>query len=123
MPTRERVQSLITMVEANRFIEAIEEFYTADATMQENGEPARRGRETLILGERMMLKAVRSISTMPVHSWTVDGDQVVINWTFEFVHHDGSRALLDELAYQHWRGDRIAAERFYYDPAQRVARI
>jgi len=27
--------------------------------------------------------------------------------------------VLDELAYQTWRGDLIATERFYYDPAQR----
>jgi hypothetical protein len=28
--------------------------------------------------------------------------------------------MIDELAYQRWDGDRIAEERFYYDPVQRT---
>ncbi len=31
---------------------------------------------------------------------------------------DGSTRVLDELALQHWQGDRIKRERFYYDPTQ-----
>ena len=30
--------------------------------------------------------------------------------------------VLEELAHQRWRGDRIAEERFYYDPAQLAGR-
>jgi hypothetical protein len=29
---------------------------------------------------------------------------------------------MDELAHQLWRGDRVAEERFYYDPAQLAAK-
>jgi hypothetical protein len=43
----------------------------------------------------------------------------VINWIFDFVDHAGRAFTLDELAFQLWREDRIIAERFYYDPAQR----
>ena len=42
MPTRERVQAFVAMVEANKFVEAIREFYTDDATMQENLGEVRR---------------------------------------------------------------------------------
>jgi hypothetical protein len=38
---------------------------------------------------------------------------------FDIVRPDGRTFTLDELAYQLWHGDRIAQERFYYDPAQR----
>jgi len=41
MPTRERVQRLIAMAEQGKFLEAIEEFYAENATMQENGLPPR----------------------------------------------------------------------------------
>jgi hypothetical protein len=33
-------------------------------------------------------------------------------------HPSGAVVWLDELAYHTWRGDRIAAERFFYDPRQ-----
>jgi ketosteroid isomerase-like protein len=48
----------------------------------------------------------------------VNGDHVVINWIFEFTYKDGRTTRLDELAHQRWQGDRIAEERFYYNPAQ-----
>ena len=36
MPTRERVQAFVAMVEAGDYVEAIRQFYSDDATMQEN---------------------------------------------------------------------------------------
>ncbi len=54
-------------------------------------------------------------------SVVVDGDRVTINWLFEFTTRDGKRFSMDQLAYQTWRGDRIARERFYYDSATILA--
>jgi hypothetical protein len=38
---------------------------------------------------------------------------------FRFKAADGTGFAMDELAYQRWDGEKIAEERFYYDPAQR----
>ena len=118
MPTRERVQAFVAMVEAGDYVEAIRQFYTDDATMQENlgtirtgARYARRGR-----GDRA---EDGSITTRPGTVFAVDGDRVAVNWVFDIVLADGRKYTLDEVAWQHWRGDRIAQERFYYDPAQR----
>jgi ketosteroid isomerase-like protein len=118
MPTRERVEQLIALVEQGRFVEAIEAFYTEDASMQENLQPPRKGRDALVAGERKVLAAFKQVRTLPVEAFLVDGDRVVINWVFEFSRHDGRSFRQDELAWQRWRGDRIVEERFYYDPAQ-----
>jgi ketosteroid isomerase-like protein len=122
MPTRERVQALIDLVERGRYVEAIEQFYHDDASMQENLDPPRRGRDTLIKGERRVIEAHRSIGTRPVRTLMVEGDRAVINWVFDFVDHEGRAYTQDELAFQLWRGERIVEERFYYDPAQRTRR-
>jgi ketosteroid isomerase-like protein len=122
MPTRERVQALIDLVERGRYVEAIEQFYHEDASMQENLDPPRRGRDTLIKGERRVIEAHRSIRTRPVRTFMVEGDRAVINWVFDFVDHEGRAFTLDEIAFQLWRGERIIEERFYYDPAQRSRR-
>jgi ketosteroid isomerase-like protein len=119
MPTRERVQALIDLVERGRYIEVLESFYHDDASMQENLDPPRHGLDTLIKGERRVIAAHRDIRTRPVEAFMVEGDRVVINWIFDFVDRDGRAFTLDELAFQLWRGERIIAERFYYDPAQR----
>ena len=122
MPNRERVAALIQRVEAGKFVEALQEFYAADATMQENGNAPRVGLAKLVDHERGVMAAFKEIRTLPVQTWLVDGDRVIINWVFEFTRPDGSGFRMDELALQRWRGDRVVEERFYYDPAQLAAR-
>jgi ketosteroid isomerase-like protein len=118
MPTRERVQAFVAMVEAGDYVEAIRQFYTDDASMQENLGAVRAGRAALAAHEEAVLRTV-GITTRPGTAFTIDGDRVAVNWVFDIVLADGRKYALDELAWQLWRGDRIAQERFYYDPAQR----
>ena len=123
MPSRERVAALIARVEDGRYVEALQEFYAADATMQENGNPPRVGLQALVEHERGVMAAFKEIRTLPVETWLLDGDWAVIHWIFEFTRPDSARFRMEELALQRWRGDRIAEERFYYDPAQLGPRV
>ena len=72
MPTRERVQAFVTMVEAGDYVAAIREFYTEDATMQENLGTVRAGRDALVAHEEAVLKGVRSIRTRPGSTFAID---------------------------------------------------
>jgi len=119
MPSRERVLALVAMVEAGKYVEAIDAFYAEDATMQENDDPPRGGRDVLVAGERKVLAAHKDARTLPGSRFLLEGDRVVIHWTFEFTKPDGRRFRMEELALQRWRGERIAEERFFYDPDQR----
>ncbi len=118
MPSRERVKDFIALVERGEYVKAIEDFYHPAASMQENGLPPRVGRQTLVEHERKVLAGLKSMRTRRVQACLVDGDSVVINWVFEMTGPDGVMRVMDELALQTWDGDRIATERFYYDPAQ-----
>jgi ketosteroid isomerase-like protein len=117
MPSRERVQALVAMVEAGNYVEAIEEFYAEDATMRENNNPPRGGRDKLVEAERKTLAAHKAARTEPGSSFLLEGDRVVIHWVFVFTRLDGTSFRMEELAEQRWRGDRIVEERFFYDPA------
>ena len=119
MPSRERVLALVAMVGKGKYVEAIGEFYAEDATMQENGEPPRGGRARLMEGERRVLAAHKEARTLPGSWFLLEGDRVVIHWNFEFTRPDGKRFRMEELATQRWQGERIAEERFFYDPEQR----
>ena len=118
MPGRQRVIGLIAMVEEGKYVEAIGEFYAENATMQENGEPPRGGRDRLMESERKVLAAHTEARTLPGSSFLLEGDRVVIHWNFEFMRADGKRFRMEELALQRWQGERIAEERFFYDPEQ-----
>jgi hypothetical protein len=122
MPSAETLERFIGRVEQNAHAEALEEFYTADASMQENQSPPRVGRDAHVANERRVLSKARTLVSKCVRPVFVNGDKVVIRWIFEFEWLDGTVTRMEELAYQRWESERVAEETFFYDPAQRVPR-
>jgi hypothetical protein len=122
MPTSETLERFIARVEENAHAEAVEEFYTADASMQENQAPPRVGRDAHVANERKVLSRAETLSSKCVRPIFVNGDRVVIRWIFHFEWLDGTITHMEEIAYQRWEGERIAEETFFYDPAQRIPR-
>lgn len=117
MPERARVDAFIAAVVSGDHVGAISDFYTAEASMQENlGEP-RRGREALMAHEAKALARLERMHTHPPRAVLVDGDRVVVHWMFDAIAKGGTARRLEELAIQRWEGDRIAEERFFYDTA------
>ena len=116
MPSRERVEAFVAAVVAGGFVQSIRDYYAEDATAQENLNPPRVGREALIAYEQKTLDSMGKVEPS-VTTLLVDGDRVVIGWRFDMTGRDGVTRRLDELSLQTWRGDRIATERFFYDPA------
>jgi len=119
MPSPATLDSFVARVVENAHAEAIEEYYTENASMQENNAQPRIGRETLVQHERRVLARAKSVTSTCVRPVFVDGDNVVVRWIFEFEWLDGTRTRMEELAYQRWEGERVAEERFFYDPAQK----
>ena len=118
MPSPATLERFIARVEQNAHVEAIQEFYTEDASMQENMAPPRKGRDTLAAHEAAALARASSVRSSCVRPAFVNGDHVVIRWIFEFTWKDGSTGRIEELAYQRWEGEKIAREQFFYDPKQ-----
>jgi hypothetical protein len=120
MPTPETLERFIALVERNAHVEAIEAFYTPNASMQENQSAPRLGRENHVANERRVLAKAKAVSSTCVRPVFVNGDRVVIRWIFRFEWMDGTVTRMEELAYQRWEADRIVEETFFYDPAQLV---
>ena len=121
MPSRARVQQLINYVEQGRIPEAIEEFYADDVVMQDNKGAPVAGKAANLQRERASFDAIAEIHEHRAASYVVDGDRAAIDWIFDFTMKDGRRFRMEQTAYQTWRGDRIARERFYYDSATLAA--
>ena len=117
MPERDRVEAFIAVVVSGDHVGAIADFYHEDASMQENLQPPRQGRALLMEHEARALRRHKKMHTHPNPTFLVDGDHVVINWTFDATGADDVTRRLNELALQRWSGDRIAEERFVYDTA------
>jgi ketosteroid isomerase-like protein len=119
MPSTETLERFILRVEQNDHAGAVEEFYMPDASLQENQSAPRIGRDTQIKRERDLLTKARTITSHCVRPVFVGRDRVVIRWQFKFDWLDGTVTRMEEIAYQRWEDERIAEERFFYDPAQR----
>lgn len=117
MPSPATLESFIARVQQNAHVEAIREFYTEDASMQENLGRTLTGRTALMDNERTALTR-NTIVARKGSIALVDGDHAAIRWVFEMTDDTRTTRVLDEIAWQRWEGDRIAEERFYYDPAQ-----
>ena len=116
MTTRDQVTRLVRYVEANRILDAIDDFYDDDVSMQDNLEPPVVGKAANRERERAFFGGI-TVHQNRALSIAVDGDQAVIHWLFEFTGGDGKRYRMDQLSRQEWKGGRIVRERFYYDSA------
>ena len=122
MPSRETLERFIARVEQNAHAEALQEFYTENASMRENQREPRVGRDLHVANERNVPARAKSVRSECVRPVFVNGNRVVIRWIFEFEWLDGTFTRMEELAYQRWEGERVAEEQFFYDPEQLVRR-
>ncbi|HTX50201.1 MAG TPA: nuclear transport factor 2 family protein [Caulobacteraceae bacterium] len=118
MPAASTVQDLIDTVEAGKFVEAIQRFYSESASMRENGDEPRIGLPALVENEQRVMSVFPTIKGRSLAPPVIDGDRVAINWAFDFVRADGSTAHMEEIAWQRWQGGKVVEERFFYDPRQ-----
>ena len=94
MPAAETLARFIALVEQNEHAEAIEAFYTVDASMQENQSAPSVGRDALAANERRILAKAKTVVSRCIRPIFVNGDNVVIRWTFHF-------EWLDEIGRAH----------------------
>src|SRR4051794_19632991 len=118
MPTREIVEAFAARLEAGEFLAAIQQFYAPDAATYENTAGPTVGRDELAAKERGVLAAFKAVKAVRMGPSLIDGDHVATRWQFSFTNAESKTRILDEIAWQTWRGNKLVEERFYYDPKQ-----
>jgi hypothetical protein len=116
MPRLSTLQAFANTVESNDHVGAIEKFYAPDAVTRENERPPIVGRDVLAERERRVLASVAGVRTTRLGPLLLDGDNSAIRWRFEFTAKDGSKRVIEEVAWQNWRGEKLIEEHFFFDP-------
>jgi hypothetical protein len=75
-----------------------------------------KGAESTDEREAAMLERSQSLTTELLGGPMIEGDQVAIRWRFTFAFKDCGKLQQEEVAWQTWRGEKIATETFFYDP-------
>jgi SnoaL-like protein len=118
MPSRQSLDAFIAQVVGGDHVGAIRDWYCDDAWMQENLGERRTGRGALMANEAATLAKVERVETQLLDPPMVDGERVALHWRFTF-HPPGRPPMtLEEIAWQTWRGEKVAEETFFYDPGQ-----
>jgi ketosteroid isomerase-like protein len=113
----QHVHAFVELVERGDTVQAIERFYADDACVFENRELARAGRAQCVSYEREALGRLEAPPKFRLHRVAVNERDGVafLEYTIRFTGRDGRPMRLDEVAVQDWDGDKITAERFYYE--------
>jgi len=102
------------LILSDRAEEAIERFYAADASLQENSEPPIVGKPAILSREREFVANVGSARPPVLHASGVADDVTFSEWTYDMTFKDGTRFVLHEVARRQWRNGLVVHERFYY---------
>ncbi len=113
----ERVHDLQEYIRQGRILDAMNEFYDANVTMQENSNPPTIGLEANIEREKQFIAGVKEWLSYDVRSISVSADTAAVESGMEFISVDGKKVVVSQVAIQHWRNGKIVSERFYYNAA------
>lgn len=113
-PAEEVAKRLLAAMEDERTLD-LGRFYTEDAVSIEPGGGTFTGLQSLRSKLAGWLAGLKSSSWTPRHV-AVSGNAILIEWDADLVMKDGRAVKLSEVAVHELRGDKICAERFYYDP-------
>ncbi|MEM1324096.1 MAG: nuclear transport factor 2 family protein [Bacteroidota bacterium] len=120
MPSPQTLEAFIQAVEQQPHDEVIAQYYTEDASIQENQNDPRVGLPNLIENERKMLHRALNVQSACIRPYFQSDNKVAIRWKFRFEWKDHSITEIEEMAYQEWEGEKIKREQFFYDPQQFV---
>ena len=114
---RQRVDTLNTMIQQGRIMEAMNEFYADDVVMSENDAEATIGLEANLAREQNFVDNTQWHG-LELKDVVVDGDTSMVRWWLDFTNPNyGQRLAFTQVAYQKWNDGKIVEERFYYSPA------
>lgn len=118
MPTIETIERFINSVEQEPHDKVIEQFYSDNASIQENQNEPRIDKRNLIKNENGMLSKALKVQSKCIRPFFQVDNTVVIKWNFRFEWKNKTVTEIEEIAYQEWEYEKIRREQFFYDPKQ-----
>jgi len=115
---RDRVNELNQFMATGRIIDAMNEFYDPNVTMQENAKAPTVGLAANIEREKQFLSFVKDWKGYAVKSLAVGDEVSFIESTIDFISIEDQPVHMEQVSVARWKNGRIVSERFYYDSAK-----
>jgi ketosteroid isomerase-like protein len=113
---QDRLEDLFAYIREGRILDAINEFYSEDALMQENNLPPTEGREANLEREKQFLSTVKEWQRFDVTAKGVGDDVTFYETVMDWVTTDGTPVHVEQVVVAKWQDGKITHERFYHNP-------
>jgi hypothetical protein len=108
------INQLNEMVLEGRTMEAFEKFYSDDVIMQENGQTPTVGKNANRVREEDFFNKIIDFRSARVLNVAVGKDVTMVEWVYDYTHKEWGDRNYNQVSVQHWRGDRVFKEQFFY---------
>lgn len=105
-------------LQAQKVLEAFEQFYADDVVMQENSEELCRGKAANRQRTLEWAGTVSEFHGARLIGSAVSGDRAYSEWEYDVTYKNGVRYQINEVAVRVWRDGKVVSERFYWDPGK-----
>jgi len=109
-----RLEDLFSYIREGRILDAINEFYSKDAVMQENNLPPTVGREANFEREKQFLSTVKEWQRFDVTAKGVGEDVTFYETVMDWVTTDGTQVHVEQVVVAKWQDGQITHERYYH---------
>ena len=108
-------QKLDDMVLSGKALDAFDELYAENVTMQENSDAPFVGKALNRTREIEFFNSIGELHSAAVLSSAVNGHVSFSEWEMDLTFKNGYRAKLSQTAVRRWEDGKIVNERFYYN--------
>lgn len=108
------IHELNEMVLQGKSLEAFEKFYADDVIMQENDQAPTVGKNANRKREEDFFSSLIDFRSASVDDVTVGDNTTMVKWKYDYTHKDWGVRNYTQISVQHWRGNQIVREQFFY---------
>ena len=113
----DKAKDIYDMSSQGKLLDAFEKYYHDDVVMIEANGETREGKELNRKFQIEFMNGVKEVHGTGIRNITSNEGEattMVESW-MDATYQDGSRHLMEEVAVQKWKDDKIIHERFYYN--------
>jgi ketosteroid isomerase-like protein len=110
----DQLNHLNELVLSGRVLEAFDQYYHDDVTMQENDQPPTVGKAGNREREIEFLSKVTDFRHASVSHVAVGDHVSYVTWQYDYTHADWGVRNYTQISVQHWKDGKIIREQFFY---------
>lgn len=111
---KESLEDLNNLVLSGKALDAFEKYYDNDVEMQENSQPATKGKDENRKREIEFFDNVLDFRGASVGEIAVTGNTSFVVWSYDYTHKHWGERKYTQVSVQVWHDGKIVKEQFFY---------